>query len=79
MLLAQPARTDCCHLRAFGEALQINRVDVLSSVLGGRVECSSAVIPSVLAGLSRRGGYVSKRSQKDFADVGKAFGVLGNE
>ena len=78
MLLAQPVRTANCHLRAFGEALQINRTGT-DPVLGGRVECSSAVIPSVLAGLSRRGGYVSKRSQKDFADVGKAFGVLGNE
>lgn len=75
---AQPARTANCHLRAFGEALQINRVDALSSVLGGRVECSSVPFSPAFDAWESVTRYAFERTQESFENVRNHIGEIRN-
>lgn len=46
--------------------------------LPGHFGCAFSSLPSSPAGVHRLDGYPSIGSQKEFLDVGKAFGVFGN-
>ena len=74
MLLAQPVRTANCHLRAFGEALQIDRVAAPSTKLGGEFERACQSIPFVPAFDAWEGisGYLTKVAQERKHEVSKA-------